>query len=73
MDQDYSRVFYYMPEQNPTLYKGICQNTALTNIKFTASSTHLKITNQVEDVTQLVQHLLSMHKTALWAGEMESN
>jgi hypothetical protein len=44
MDQEHSQVFYNMPEWNPTLYKGVYQNTALSNIKFTASSTHLKIT-----------------------------
>lgn len=62
MDQEHSQVFYNMPERNPTLYKGIDQNTALSNIKFTASSTQLKITRQAEDVALLVEYSLSLHK-----------
>lgn len=67
MDQEHSQVFYNMPEQNPTLYKGIYQNTALGNIKFTASSTRLKVTRQAEDAAQLTERSLSMHR-ALHCG-----
>lgn len=39
-----------MPEQHPTMFKGLQHNPALTNIKFTTSVTQMKAAKQQENM-----------------------